>query len=80
MFCHKPYLFIYCVLLNDFLIMLRFCINKQPSRVSDVSFKSPSEDTKAKKNIVNVAVGMLGKGTNKRGRSLNFESLSEAVY
>ena len=30
--------------------------------------------------IVNVAEGMLGKGTNKCQKSLDFESLSEAVY
>ena len=38
------------------------------------------EDTKAKKMIVSVNIGMLEKGTNKSQKSLDFESLTEAVY
>ena len=66
---------------------------KRPSCVYDVDYKKCIqklcdtkisdkivEDTKAKKMIVSVNIGMLEKGTNKSQKSLDFESLTEAVY
>ena len=92
-FFNKPYLLMYGMFLSEFNDKIEILYFKQPSRAYDIAFKSDiqriydinisdkrNEDTKAKKMIVNVAVGMLGKGTNKSQRSLDFESLSEAVY
>ena len=93
MFCNRPYLLIYGMFLSEFYVKVEILYYKQPSCAYDVTFKSDikkvydtkisekqNEDTKAKQMIVNVAVGMLGKGTNKCQRSLDFDSLSEAVY
>jgi hypothetical protein len=93
MFFNKPYLLMYGMFLSEFYDKVEILYYKQPSKAYDVAFKSDiqrvydtnisdkkNEDSKAKKMIVNVAVGMLGKGTNKCQRSLDFESLSEAVY
>ena len=53
------------------------CIQKlYDTKISDKN----AEDMKAKGMIVNVNIGMLEKGTNQSRKSLDFESLTEAVY
>ena len=93
MFFNKPYLLIYDLFLKEFADKVEILYFKRPSCVYDVDYKKcirklydtkisdkTAEDTKAKKMIVNVNIGMLEKSTNKSQKSLDFESLTEAVY
>ena len=93
MFFNKPYLLIYDLCSKEFADKVEMLYFKRPSCVYDVDYKKCiqklydtkisdkiAEDTKAKKMIVNVNIGMLEKGTNKSQKSLDFESLAEAVY
>ena len=92
MFFNKPYLLIYDLCSKEFADKVEMLYFKRPSCVYDVDYKKCiqklydtkisdkiAEDTKAKKMIVNVNIGMLEKGTNKSQKSLDFESLAEAV-
>ena len=93
MFFNKPYLLIYDLFLKEFADKVEILYFKRPSCVYDVDYKKCirklydtkisdkiAEDMKAKKMIVNVNIGMLEKSTNKSQKSLDFESLTEAVY
>ena len=66
---------------------------KKPSIIRDVKYKSYIEelyatplavdeelDQRLKKNIVNVATGLLEKSENKAGQTYMFNSLSECLY
>ena len=66
---------------------------KRPSHIYKVNYKNTTdklwetaisnkqlEDTKIKKLIANVNIGLLEKGKNKAQRSLVFDTLSEALY
>ena len=72
MFFNKPYLLIYDLFLKEFADKVEILYFKRPSCVYDVDYKKciqklydtkisekTAEDTKAKKMIVNVNIGML---------------------
>ena len=93
MFFYKPYLLIYGMFLKHLRGKCQILYYKRPSHIYKVNYKKitdklwetaisniPSEDTKIKKLIANVNIGLLDKGNNKAQKSLVFDTLSEALY
>ena len=67
--------------------------HKQPSHIHEVDYENivselwntkisdkPKQDAKIKKTIANVNFGLLEKSTNKKQKSISFNSLEEALY
>ena len=67
--------------------------HKQPSHIHEVDYENivselwntkisdkPKQDAKIKKTIANVNFGLLEKSTNKKQKSISFNSLEEVLY
>ena len=93
MFFNKPYLLIYGMFLKHLHGKCQILYYKRPSHIYKVNYKKitdklwetgisniPAEDTKIKKLVANVNIGLLEKGKNKAQKSLVFDTLSEALY
>ena len=93
MFFNKPYCLIYGKFLNEFFDKCEVLYYKEPSFKYEVDYKKlvddlwktdisldEAEDTRIKKLISNVNIGLLEKSTNTSQKSLVFNELNEALY
>ena len=92
-FFNKPFCLIYGKFLNEFFDKCEVLYYKEPSFKYEVDCKKlvddlwktdisldEAEDTRIKKLISNVNIGMLEKSTNTSQKSLVFNELNEALY